>query len=422
MDRQNRLVTGLLLVFLVLAAVVWFGEPPTRDAEEAATKPPSRVAFEGLKAEDVTRIVLRRASGELRFERTDGEWAMTAPRALAVEQRKVQEIADRFAPLELEDRSLTGTPESYGLDATNRVEVELAKEDGTTVRVFVGNDAPVGWAAYAAEAADGPAFVATRQLRDLAARGIDDFRSKNAWSISPGTARRVRIASEGREVILRKDDHGWWLGDAGPRADADAVDKWLGDASGAKVAAFLDDADPASVGLSPPASSLVVEDADGTHTLDLGPAGPDGAAARLDAGAPFRVDTAALALLDTTGWESPTLLPVRRAQIDRIDVADGDLSAVFVRGDTGWTREGGPAFDVEPILAAIEAARADRVATAGELGTARGRISLLEGADRRETVLLGEVTAQGRVAKDEAGGPTFVVPTADLDAILAAAR
>jgi hypothetical protein len=419
-ERQNRIVTILSLLLLALVAVAVLGEKPERSADDAEEGPPSERAFPDLASSDVQQIALKRADGELAFERVDGAWRMTAPRTVAVEDRKVQEVADRFANVELTERTLSQPASAYGLDAAQRVEVVLTTSAGITHRLFVGLDAPVGYASYVSREADGSALVASSQLRDLAARSADDFRSRALLALSPGTARRIRIADGERVAVLREDDHGWWLGDEGPRASADAVETWLSDLSAARVTAFLDDADPATLGLDAPQVSITVEDAGGSHTVRV--AGrTDAEAVAVGDEAPVRVGADVLALVRVSGWEDPKLLPVRRAQVDGIEVTLGGRTLKATRTDGAWKTADGADVSVEALLDALAAVPADRSRSDLPAPAADGRIVLSEGPDRREAIVFGPTGTDGRRgARDEAGGPPFQVEQAALDAVLAA--
>lgn len=420
MERQNRILTVLSIALLALVAVFVLGKDPAKKAGEDDHEPPSEKVWDPPK-DELERVSLRNEHGETVFEKKDGAWTMTAPRPLPVEDRKVNEVVDRFAALEVQERELAGDLATYGLDEAQRAVVELRGKEGKALTIYVGKDAPVGNRTYVALKPEGPALVASSQVRDLATRKPDDFRSHVAWKASAGTAKRVRIQQGDRAVVLRKDDHGWWLGDDGPRASEEAVLDWLGKAEALRVVEFLDDADPANLGLTTPSATLVVEDAGGTHELRLGARAGEAVAAQGEGG-PVRVGLDALELVKLDGWVDGTLLPVRKWQVDGVEVQLGDRTGRFTRKEGTWTDAAGKEASVDPFLEALAGAAVDR-ATPGVAAPAStwGRVALAEGDTRKEIVVLGPPGPDGaHPAKDEAGGPPFLVPAATVEALRAA--
>jgi hypothetical protein len=421
-ERQNRIVTILSLLLLALVAVAVLGKEPKQTAEEAAEGPSSDPAFPDLKSVDIQKIALSGPSGEIALERADGAWKMTAPKTVPVDDRSVQEVADRFATVELTERPLTQTASAYGLDAAQRIEVTLTTTAGATHRLFVGLDAPVGYAAYVSREADGKPLVASSQLRDLAARTPDDFRSRSLVALSPGTATRIRIADGAQVVTLRKDGSGWWLGDDGPRARAEAVETWLSDASAARVAAFLDDQDPGALGLMDPQASFTVDDANGSVTVRFAGRSSTEAVA-IGAGAPVRVEADALALVRLDGWLDDKLVPVRQSQLQSVEVSLGGKSFAAKQTDGVWKRPDGNVVDPSAFFDALSAVPADRSATGlpAPAEPPDAQIVLIQADGARSGVAFGPPGPGGRrVAREIAGGPPFHVEQSALEALTAA--
>lgn len=407
MEKQNRLLTVLavILLALVAVAVLW----KTDDKEDAFKDPHAPPTHKLLTVEsgDVVKLSLTTGSNVLSFAKTDGTWTMTAPSEMAVEGGKVSEIVDRLIGVSVEERSLTGDAGGYGLDAAARTEVKLEKADGTAFTVYIGKDSAVGWKTYIAEKDGGPALLASTKLADLVHKSRDDFRSKDVWQVSPGTAKRVRITTSTGDVVLRKDDHGWWLGDSGPRVDEEHLQEWLDRAAGLKAHHFAED-----TAASDAFATLTVEDADGTHDLKLLPASDDGMRVA-GSQAVLNADTASMVQLD--GWTSGKLMPVHEAQVDRVEIQLGDKSAKFTRKDGVWLDAAGkPAQIVEGLLTAVGGAVADRTATVPAIAVPWGKIILSEGDDRKESVVIGETVGDNRIVKDDAGGPPFTVKATDF--------
>ncbi len=420
MERQNRLMTVLASILLVLVAIAVFATKPDTDDAVDPDAPPERKLF-AFEADEALSLKLVNASGTLTFEKQSGTWTLTAPRAAPVEERRVTEILDRIAGLKAQERSFERNLVDFGLDEAQRVRVDIGLLEGKSVTLFVGRDSPIGYHSYVAEKGDGPALLASARIGDLVNRTPDDFRSKEVWKVSAATAHRIRIEDAGRSVVLRKDAHGWWLGDDGPRADAEAVDDWLPRAGMLRAETFLDGGDPLALGLQPAATTLTIDDDSGTHVLKLGNRDDSGVDAETGAGlVRLRID--ALEVIKLEGWIASGLLPVRLVTVDTVDIQLGDKKARLTKGDTGWVDASGAASTgADALLEAIDAARGERDTEAPALGAVWGHITLSEGTNRTETITLGDLLADGaRAARDEAGGPVFRVPAESLTALAGA--
>ncbi len=418
-ERQNRILTILSFLLLVLVAAVVLTKDPERDA--ASDGPPEHAAFPEWTADDVVTLELASQGGTLAFARVDGSWAMKQPRELPVEDRKVAEVVERLVGVKVVERELTGPAERFELGAPTRVKVTMTRKDGTSRSLWVGRDAPVGYDAYVSETEGGPVRLGSTQLQALVRRGADDFRTRLVWKMAPGSAKRIVFETAGTAVTLRKDDHGWWMGDSGVRADGEAVEEWLGRASGVAFDSFLDDVELDTVGLARPERSVTVEDAGGVHVLRFGTADASGTAAQGD-GPPGRVGAGATELVRASGWEATQLLPVRRWEIDRVEIVGEAHDAVFTKVDGAWRREGGGNVEgMDRFFDALSAVKADRASAAAAPGDGSLRVTVGMGEGRSESVRLGAPGRDGvRAAQETAGGPPFSVPDAGVQAMITA--
>lgn len=414
MERQNKLLTALSVILLVLVAIVMIVREKVADGPKSVDL--DAIATEdlfGWKADSVNALSLISAGGEIAFEKKEGVWTMTAPSSAAIEADKVASIVDRFEDLEIETRTLAGKSEDYGLDPSKRIEVKFGLLGGATESVFIGTETNIGYKTYASRTADGGASLLSSKVRGLVEVKADDFRSKKLLDARSYSARRIRIKDASSEVILRKDDSGWWLGDTGPRADGEAVATYLTDATGAEAASFLDGKTAAELGLDNPAATISIEDDGGTHELKLGARDADGANAIGLGDAPVRVDSADIdKLLKLTGWVSTQLLPIESWKVEGVNVTLGEKTYVAKRVEGEWKGADDQAKEgVSDVIDALREAQVDRSGAPAFSGT-WGSIQLGLGNDKAATVRIGdELPTGGRVAKDDAGGPAFVIPS-----------
>jgi hypothetical protein len=419
-DKQNRLLTALALLLLVGVAFLVLDPRRDKAPESNDEGPPTHELF-GYKADEITAYALTAAAGTLSFEKKEGNWSVVGGENVPLDQRKVSEVVDRFATLKVEERDLHGADADYGLDEAQRVQVDFTGAEGKHYLAWVGADTTVGYRTYLRESATGPVQLASSKIGDLVHRTVQDFRSTAVWTFSAAQARRVVIETSTQNIVLRKDDHGWWLGDTGPRADDEAVRTWLYAVESLRAESFLDGVDAASVGLSPPAATLRVEDDAGTHTLALAaPGAQPGRVAQGETGL-VRLTPDAADPVKVDGWVSTKLLPVRRIQIDTLDLALGDRQAHFTRAEGAWSDAAGkPAIAVDGLLDKIEAVAVDRSVPAAKAPTVWGRIVVAEGDQRKEEVDFGPAVNGTHAAWDVAGGPAFTVKAEDVAAIAGA--
>ena len=427
MERQNRLLTISFIILLALVVLLFIDNK--QNGGKKHSDDPNALATHELvdyKPEDIVKVTVQNGAAEaVKFEKSTGEWAMVAPKQVAIDASKVSEIVDRLDPVLVEERTLSGEAAGYGLDPLTRAQVTLESADGRSWTVWVGKETTVGFGTYVQTAEGGPVGVAQKHLADITHRGIDDFRTKTVWTFSTGTARRVTVKRGEANVVLRKDDHGWWLGDAGPRVDESTVKDWLQKADLIRADSFED----SSVVELQTVATLTVEDADGTHTLTLGDADSTGVLVKGDS-ALVRVPVTVNDLVKLEGWQGTTLMEVRKFQVDNIAMQLGDYKATWVKTDGVWKDgDGKPSARPEGLLDMIERSHGDRSAIPAGATSGWGSITLSEsssGTPRSESLTFGDPVTTGefaaRVVRDAAGGPAFTVLQADLDVLTGVAR
>ncbi|HEY3111008.1 MAG TPA: DUF4340 domain-containing protein [Chloroflexota bacterium] len=159
-----RLTAGLVALFVVLAAAVWWLE---LRSPEAAVKPAGQAPVFDLKPDDVSRIEVDDSGKTVTAERTEGGWRLVQPAGEADAARvegAVGQVAKLNATRKLEDAS---DPASYGLSSpTSRL--LLGMKDGSSQELLIGSKTP-DQASYYVKRADSPAIfvTATFALGDL---------------------------------------------------------------------------------------------------------------------------------------------------------------------------------------------------------------------------------------------------------------
>jgi hypothetical protein len=106
--------------------------------------------------------------------------------------------------------------------------------------------------------------------------------------------------------------------------------------------------------------------------------------------------------------------------VDRLTVTWEGKTASWTRSGESWTLNGAPdsAQGVGAISFIIDG-QSDRAARPAEPSVISGRIEASAGEGGSLVILLGEAVEGGRAAREESGGPAFVVPQATIDKLIA---
>jgi hypothetical protein len=420
-DRLNRQLTLLSVALLVIVAFLlldWDRSEPSPSFD--ADAPPSHQLFD-YEASTIVKVSLTQGDAKIELEQAEGAWQMVAPVATIAQASAVTAILDRFEDLRIEERALPGSPADYGLDGEKRIEVRLQQLDGTAFTVYVGEDAPVGYKSYAQVPGDESVHTLSSQVHGLVSKSADEFRGRDLLSFSPPSAERVRIVQGDREIVYRHDETGWWIGDTGPRASEKQISDYLAIVSGFKVERFLDGVKPADLGLDDPAASVTIKDAGGSQTLRIGQRDVDGAPAAVG-DIPVRISATDLdVLLPTETWLATVLLEAKSWKVDAVTLQLGATKVELSRKAGSWKNAAGAdAADGSAIVDALLALPVDRASTPKMVGE-WGRVVVGLGSEK-VTVKIGDPDGDGgRVARDEAGGPAFMIPAASLQVLADAA-
>lgn len=441
-EKQTRMLVWMTGALLALVALLILVQPPADDEDEKWTR-----AWPGVEAEAIRRIAItgqgeggaaqtlavveRVAAGEAGEDA--GKWRLLEPVQARADDDSVDRLARALAELEVGEVLEGGDAAAYGLDEPQGT-VRFTLDDGEEHAVVVGDDTPVGWSSYVSLDDDGQPRTSRSRLKSKLIKEADDLRSRVVADFSPTAVSRVEIApgTEAAEgdagelpgpVVLRHDEHGWWVesGGVSRRADGDAVHGLVRALADLRVDRWLD----GPVDLPPPALRVTItpepagaEDAAAGEPVELflGPVEDGGRTVRgPEQPGPVRVlssnlDDRLAGLPDSV--VSRHLVEVRGPTVDRIDVALGDAAFAATREDGSWSDAA-----AETVLDALADARADRTAAVTASGEPWGHVELAE-VNRTERVDLYQEVDGGRVARDAAGGSDFLVPDTEIDRLV----
>jgi Domain of unknown function (DUF4340) len=253
MQFRNTLIVLILLV-LVGGYIYFFqaGKP-----EEETKK-----LFD-IKADDITRLVLKYPGQEIELERTGGAWKMVKPIQTDADASAVgtltQEIANADVKRTVDEHPTDLAP--FGLDKPAATLV-VSTKDKTLPGVAVGKNAPIGYSVYI-RTTDSPAVMLTSgAFGPGTKRTVSDLRDHTLMSFKPDDVTKMIVKQDdGTPVELEKEQGTWKI--AGPAkydADPERVRTLLTSLSNARIDDFAADkpANAAQYGLDKPALTVSV--------------------------------------------------------------------------------------------------------------------------------------------------------------------
>ena len=230
-----------------------------------------------VAADKVTQVDVESPKGMVTVAREGDRWKITAPEALQADQLEAGGIL--FKLRELRAQAFL-TDDASGIAkylANPEVKVTVTQKDGSpfTVLLAPSPERRGGQpSAYAAVAGRGPVIlVDARSLKDLA-RSATDLRDRTLLGgLEPRDAKRVRVTSDGKTVVLeRRGDNDWRLLEPSKgNAKASKVDDLLYTLRSLKWTEIVSaaGADAPRFGLDAPSMTITLLKADGNELASL---------------------------------------------------------------------------------------------------------------------------------------------------------
>jgi hypothetical protein len=170
MTRLNRILIGVLIVQLIVAALVFLPRTLSSEAEVEALLP-------GLDAAHVTALTITSGEGEsITLAKKDGAWVVASAGDYPTVEGDVTTFLDKVAAIQA-SRLVTETPGSHkrlgvaGDDYERLVEIEL--DDGNTYRLYIGSSPSFGVAHVRVEGEDEVYLTPELSAQDVGTRATD---------------------------------------------------------------------------------------------------------------------------------------------------------------------------------------------------------------------------------------------------------
>ncbi len=401
---QSKLMAVLAALLLVLTVLVTQWRPDERPSD--ATEP-----IWSLEADDVTAVTLR-GDETVSLERVGEEWRVMAPYEASADEQRMRELLDSLREIDW------GTPVEGAGDATEfglappRASLEVRTRGGGVYRLEAGDDARVGYQMYA-RAPSGTIVTVRGTHAAVFSQPARAWRDHRVFRFDPALVRRVVI--DGPEGVLDVSGKGteWWL-KGFTRADPAAVDALVYGLLDIRVADFLVDAEP----IEERTFLVSVHLEDGTvERSEVGTQEAGGIRIDLPAGlaAVAIPQTLTLLVQGPTDLGDAHAFVVEPERTERLRISSSEHSWEVARNGDEWLREGVPSADAHGILGSLDAARIhyrrEPVPTFEEPWVS---VETWTG-DRTVRVEVGPLLeGSWHVARDAAGGQSFLIPVEDL--------
>ncbi|MEY3214113.1 MAG: hypothetical protein RIT28_4594 [Pseudomonadota bacterium] len=415
-DKQTQQMTILAAVLVGLVLVIKLVEPP---APEDEATPEDKDLVE-IKAEEVVGLTLTTEEGSLIAERGAAGWRLVSPIQAKGKTSDLDGLIELVDALRVGEPITGASPATYGLE-TPKASLTLRRAGGGELRLDVGADSPVGFKSYV-RLDGGEVLVASGHPGETLLKPFAALRDDAVLQdVDPYQITRVRLTEDGQESwgVERREDTSWWLSD-GRRASADRLTALVERLATLRFETFWEDLSPAEVGLNPPMATLTFTAPTGEITLPLGQERAGGRLTQSPSGTIGTIGELSAITPPLGELLEPRLVPLAPSLVDSLTVTWEGKTARWTRSGEAWTLNDAPdsAQGVGAISFIIDG-QADRAARPAEPSVLSGRVEASAGEGGRLVILIGEPVEGGRAAREESGGPAFVVPQATIDKLIA---
>jgi hypothetical protein len=265
---------GLLIAVVLLAGLsglVWWSNKKQADVKPAADTTVKILTIPDDQFQDIRIKTV--ADTVIELNRANNKWAMTQPKPLAADQDAVASIVSALGSLNADktvDQKATDL-HPYGLDIPT-LDVTIAKKDGKTAELLIG-DATLDNAGYYAKlAGDARVFTVASATKTTLDATPDTLRDKRLLTFDPDKLTRVELQVKGQSIEFGKNGQNeWQIVKPRPlRADSSAVQSLVDKLHDAKFdnTESAEDAVKKFAGAAK-VSTVVVTDSAGTQTLEI---------------------------------------------------------------------------------------------------------------------------------------------------------
>lgn len=207
---SNRRIVVAGLVFTALLGLVFLDQYRTERRDRLRTRAERLLPFE---REAIGRIRIKRLRDSVELVREGGTWKLAAPIKTEADPQSVNELLftlDRQQRIGAQPAT-EDQLRSFGLEQPP-LRVEVASDDGPSLRFHVGEDSPVFGEAYAALDGHPEYFTVSADLKRNLSRSLETLRDRSLVAFNVNAATAVTLILQGDTTIRAvREDADWRL-------------------------------------------------------------------------------------------------------------------------------------------------------------------------------------------------------------------
>jgi hypothetical protein len=268
MKSKGLLIGATLLA--VLGGLIWWS-----NKKQAATKPTdATVKILSIPDDQFQQIRIKKLTNEaIDLRRDGGKWAMTLPKPLAADQDAVASMVATLSSLNADKlvEEKAADLHAFGLDIPT-LDVTIAKKDGKTAELLVGDSTLDSSGAYAKLAGDPRVFTIASFSKTSLDKNPEDLRDKRLLSFDADKLTRVELQAKGQTLEFGKNGQNeWQIVKPRPlRADSSAVTTLVDKLRDAKLdTSELPEGAAKKFAAAAKVGSASVTDSSGRQTLEI---------------------------------------------------------------------------------------------------------------------------------------------------------
>ncbi len=430
-------VRGLLIAAIVLVGLsgllYWSNErEKAKENEPDPNAPPKIIEVE---EDQLERIEIRKEGEEpvVLEKDDDGKWKITAPEELRADESTVDSLVSTLADLDsnrlIEENAADLAP--FGLDQP-KLTVVASLKDGKELKLLVGDETPTGGNYFVKLDGDPRVFTLASWDKTSLEKSAWDLRDKRLLTFDSDKLTRVELTAKGATIEIGKNARNEWqiVKPKPMRADGGNVEQLISRLRDAKMDSSMSEEDLGEArkkfARAKRVTLIRVTDAAGTQELEVRKTSDDEYYARSNVvegvykistwvgeGLDKGLDDLRNKKLFDFGWNEPT----------RVEIREGDQTAVYEKRDDKWVRDG-KEMDSVTVRALIDELRDLSAESFPESGFTEPEIEITVVSDngsRTEKVLISK-NGDRYIAKREGEPSLYELKAVDVDRLKAVAE
>ena len=345
-------IHGLLIAIIVLAALTgtlyWSEHHKSAEnsAQASAETPPKILA---LKESDINKVDLMKSSGDVVLARDNsGNWAITAPKPLRVDQSVVNTMVSALSSLSADRliESNAGDLSQYGLTQP-AVEVAISEKGNKGQKLLFGDSTPTGSAVYAKLDGDPRVFTVATYTKNNIDKSVNDLRDKRLLPVESDKISRLELITKKQDIEFGRSKDEWQIVKPKPlRADAMRVEDLVRSLQNATMDlnSSGEDSRKAATAFASatPLATAKVTDASGTQQLELRKKKDDYYAKSSAVEGVYKVSSQLGQDLDKNldDFRNKKLFDFGFTDPQKIEMHDGSKTYVLTRNGQDWSADG----------------------------------------------------------------------------------